>query len=88
MENFAYYTPTRLIFGKGLAIITPRWMRHILNDHTLERFVKFSVDIYGLLRLRKRTFMKYLKHPESIIIFQQVSDFYLQVTRIALFTAL
>ena len=48
MENFAYYTPTRLIFGKGLAIITPRWMRHILNDHTLERFVKFSVD--GLLR--------------------------------------
>ena len=39
MENFAYYTPTRLIFGKGLAIITPRWMRHILNDHTLERFV-------------------------------------------------
>ena len=23
MENFAYYTPTRLIFGKGLAIITP-----------------------------------------------------------------
>ena len=62
MENFEYHTPTRLIFGKGLAIITPRWMRHILNDHTLERFVKFSVDIYGLLRLRKRTFTKYLKH--------------------------
>ena len=50
MENFAYYTPTRLIFGKGLAIITPRWMRHILNDHTLERFAPLTEkDIYEIL---------------------------------------
>ncbi len=41
----AYYDITH---GEGLAIITPRWMRHILNDHTLERFVKFGVDIYGI----------------------------------------
>lgn len=53
----AYYDITH---GEGLAIITPRWMRHILNDRTLERFVKFGVDIYGisaelpLTRLRNR----------------------------------
>ena len=41
----AYYDITH---GEGLAIITPRWMRHILNDRTLERFVKFGVDIYGI----------------------------------------
>lgn len=41
----AYYDITH---GEGLAIITPRWMRHILNDRTLERFVKFGVEIYGI----------------------------------------
>ena len=41
----AYYDITH---GEGLAIITPRWMRHILNDRTLERIVKFGVDIYGI----------------------------------------
>lgn len=41
----AFYDITH---GEGLAIITPRWMRHILNDSTLERFVKFGVDIYGI----------------------------------------
>lgn len=41
----AFYDITH---GEGLAIITPRWMRHILNDRTLERFVKFGVDIYGI----------------------------------------
>ncbi len=40
-----YYDITH---GEGLAIITPRWMRHILNDDTLERFVKFGTNIYGL----------------------------------------
>ncbi len=41
----AYYDITH---GEGLAIITPRWMRHILNGRTLARFVKFGVDIYGI----------------------------------------
>lgn len=41
----AYYDITH---GEGLAIIAPRWMRHILSDRTLERFVKFGVDIYGI----------------------------------------
>lgn len=40
-----YYDITH---GEGLAIITPRWMRHILSDRTLERFVKFGVNIMGI----------------------------------------
>ena len=35
----AYYDITH---GEGLAILTPRWMRHILNPETTrERFVQF-----------------------------------------------
>lgn len=41
----AYYDITH---GEGLAIITPRWMRHILNDSTRERFVKFGINVYGI----------------------------------------
>lgn len=41
----AYYDITH---GEGLAIITPRWMRHILNNRTRERFVKFGINIFGI----------------------------------------
>lgn len=41
----AYYDITH---GVGLAIITPRWMRHILSDRTLERFVSLGTSIYGI----------------------------------------
>lgn len=34
--------------GIGLAILTPRWMRHILSEHTLPRFVKFAVNVMGV----------------------------------------
>ncbi len=34
--------------GEGLAIITPVWMRHILNERTLPRFVSYGVNIYGI----------------------------------------
>ena len=37
----AYYDITH---GWGLAIITPRWMKHILNERTLPRFVKYGID--------------------------------------------
>lgn len=40
-----YYDITH---GEGLAIITPRWMKHILNDRTLPRFVKFGVGVFGI----------------------------------------
>lgn len=41
----AYYDITH---GEGLAIITPRWMRHILNKHTLERFVTYGTQLFGI----------------------------------------
>ncbi|MCR4829283.1 MAG: iron-containing alcohol dehydrogenase [Bacteroidales bacterium] len=41
----AYYDITH---GEGLAIITPRWMRHILNDRTVHRFVKYGVNVFGI----------------------------------------
>lgn len=41
----AYYDITH---GEGLAIITPRWMRKILNENTLERFVSFGTHIFGI----------------------------------------
>lgn len=34
--------------GEGLAILTPRWMKHILNEKTLERFVSFGTHIFGI----------------------------------------
>ena len=41
----AYYDITH---GEGLAILTPRWMKHILSDRTVERFVKYGVNVFGI----------------------------------------
>ncbi|QTE71607.1 iron-containing alcohol dehydrogenase [Clostridiales bacterium FE2011] len=41
----AYYDITH---GEGLAIITPRWMKHILNERTLHRFVKYGINVFGI----------------------------------------
>lgn len=41
----AYYDITH---GEGLAIITPRWMKHILNDKSLERFVKYGINVFNI----------------------------------------
>ena len=41
----AYYDITH---GEGLAIITPRWMTHILSDKTVDRFVKYGVNVFGI----------------------------------------
>ncbi len=41
----AYYDITH---GEGLAIITPRWMKHILNERTLPRFVKYGANVFGI----------------------------------------
>ena len=34
--------------GEGLAIVTPRWMKHILSEKTLERFVSFGKGVFGI----------------------------------------
>lgn len=41
----AYYDITH---GEGLAILTPRWMNHILSDRTVDRFVKYGVNVFGI----------------------------------------
>ena len=41
----AYYDITH---GEGLAIITPRWMKHILSEKTLDRFVKYGINVFGI----------------------------------------
>ena len=41
----AYYDITH---GEGLAIITPRWMRHILSEKTIDRFVKYGFNVFGI----------------------------------------
>jgi alcohol dehydrogenase YqhD (iron-dependent ADH family) len=44
-ELSAFYDITH---GVGLSIITPRWMRHILSDKTLDRFVNFAVNVWHI----------------------------------------
>ena len=41
----AYYDITH---GEGLAIITPRWMKHILCEKSVDRFVKYGVNVFGI----------------------------------------
>ena len=41
----AYYDITH---GEGLAIITPRWMKHILSEKTIDRFVKYGVNVFDI----------------------------------------
>ncbi|MBQ6063329.1 MAG: iron-containing alcohol dehydrogenase [Prevotella sp.] len=41
----AYYDITH---GEGLAIITPRWMRHILSERTIDRFVKYGINVFSI----------------------------------------
>ena len=41
----AYYDITH---GEGLAIITPRWMKHVLSEKTVDRFVKYGINVFGI----------------------------------------
>ncbi len=41
----AYYDITH---GEGLAIITPRWMKHILNERTLPRFIALGTHLFNI----------------------------------------
>ena len=44
-ELSAYYDITH---GAGLAAITPKWMRYILSDKTLDKFCDFAVNVWGI----------------------------------------
>ena len=34
--------------GHGLAVLTPVWMRYILNDDNVDRFVNYGVNVFGI----------------------------------------
>lgn len=44
-ELSAFYDITH---GEGLAILTPHWMRYVLNDNTIKKFVEFGVNVWGI----------------------------------------
>lgn len=44
-ELSAYYDITH---GVGLAIVTPRWMRYILSDKTVDKFVQYAVNVWNI----------------------------------------
>lgn len=44
-ELSAYYDITH---GVGLAILTPRWMRYILSEATIDKFVDYAINVWDL----------------------------------------
>jgi hypothetical protein len=44
-ELSAYYDLTH---GIGFAILTPVWMRHILNENTVDKFVDYGLNVWHL----------------------------------------
>ncbi len=44
-ELSAHYDITH---GAGLAVIYPRWMLHVLNEETLDTFVRFGIKVWDL----------------------------------------
>lgn len=41
----AYYDITH---AEGLAILTPRWMKYILSDKTVDRFAKYATNVWDI----------------------------------------
>lgn len=46
-ELSAFYDITH---GVGLAIITPRWMRYVLNEKTVKKFVKYARNVWHMMQ--------------------------------------
>lgn len=44
-ELSAFYDITH---GIGLAILTPRWMEHVLNEQTVGKFARFAKEVWGI----------------------------------------
>ena len=44
-ELSAYYDLTH---GQGLAIITPAWMKHVLNSQIEKRFARYAEKVWGI----------------------------------------
>lgn len=44
-ELSAFYDITH---GVGLAILTPNWMKYVLNDNTVDKFVDYGINVWGI----------------------------------------
>ncbi|MGF7058459.1 iron-containing alcohol dehydrogenase [Brassicibacter mesophilus] len=44
-ELSAFYDITH---GIGLAILTPHWMKYVLDDNTVDKFVEYGVNVWGI----------------------------------------
>ena len=44
-ELSAFYDITH---GVGLAILTPRWMRYVLNENTVDKFAEYARNVWHL----------------------------------------
>ncbi|WP_368346956.1 iron-containing alcohol dehydrogenase [Peptostreptococcus anaerobius] len=44
-ELSAFYDVTH---GEGLAVLTPAWMRYVLNEDNIDRFVEYGVNVWGI----------------------------------------
>lgn len=44
-ELSAFYDVTH---GEGLAVLTPHWMKYVLNDETVDKFVEYGVNVWGI----------------------------------------
>ena len=58
--------------GEGLAIVTPRWMKHILSEKTIERFVSFGTGVFGI-----NPALPEMEIAEKAI--QSIHDFYREI---------
>ena len=81
----AYYDITH---GEGLAIITPRWMKHILNEKTLPRFIKYGINVFGIdsklddMEIAERAIAETYSFFESIGIPMHLKDVGIDESRI------
>ena len=81
----AYYDITH---GEGLAIITPRWMKHVLSEKTVDRFVKYGINVFGIdsnldkMEIANKAIEKTYKFYESINIPMHLKDVGIDESRI------
>ena len=50
-ELSAFYDVTH---GEGLAVLTPHWMRYVLNEDTVDKFVEYGINIWGIDSLKNK----------------------------------
>lgn len=69
-ELSAFYDITH---GVGLAILTPRWMRYILNEDTVDKFVEYGVNVWKLDRTIDRYVLANMAIDKTYEFFQKIN---------------